>query len=471
MSLDLDDAKTSNNKDSTPGVPELCEVYKFPERKWVTVRLRKGLFSTSVYWIKTKKKDGSPGKFPHPCPSYDPQSQERDSTIPDPWRDYSIVEQSKISDADRKDKSKDMRDILDIQFNQSWWMQGIVRSKQRVLPDKLPRPTAKEKSSGFKEKDSDSLTPVYVLKMGKSLLGKIQELKGLNTVEGKNGVKAFAVNDDKYGRDIKVFYDSKKAPADQYQVQLGDSRTPITEVEETYLSWDLGSATAQPEFDHKAIAAEFAKWAAKMGIKLNPKKSAKKDVEEDEDFDEADDEDEEDEKPKKKVAKGKAKKDEDEDDFDEDEDEDEDDEDPPAKKKTSSKATAKKKTVEEDDDFDDEESEDDEDEPPKKKKVIAKSKAKDEDDFDEDDAEEDDLDEDEEDELPKKKTSSKKPPAKSSKAKKPVDEDEDEDEEEESDDDFDEDEDDEPAPKPKTLTKGKTAAKKKKPVDDEDDDF
>jgi NACalpha-BTF3-like transcription factor len=238
--MDLDDARTGSGRDRAPNVGDLVDVYKFPDKKWVTLRLGSGLFSRAGYWIVTKKRDGSKGKFPAPCASYDPESQERDSTIPDPWRDLAAVLRDGLSEDERKKK-----DAMLIQFQQEWFMPAIIRSIQKGLPDRLPKPTPSERKSGFKEKDSDSLTAWRAVKLGKSLLGKLQELKGLNTVESKSGaVKAFSVNDPKFGRDIRIYFDKDKAPADQYQVQLGDKRTPLTEEEQAMLGWDLESACA-----------------------------------------------------------------------------------------------------------------------------------------------------------------------------------------------------------------------------------
>ncbi len=488
--MDLDDAKTSTRKEREPSVSDLCAVYKFPERKWVSIRLTPGLFSTAGYWIEVKKKDGGTTKFYLNAPSYDSKAQELDSTKVDPWRDYAAHEKQALANIDRNDKAafEEFRKGQQVQFTQSWFMEALIRSKQKTLPDRLPKPTAEERKTGFKDKDSDSLTAYEVVRLGKSLLGKIQELKGLNVIERKDGsVQAYAVNHPKFGRDIRVYYDSKKAPADQYQVQLGEKRTPLTEEEMEMLKWNLEAATTVKSEDEESIMANFNSWATRMGIKV-PKKKTRKDVDEDEDFDE-------DEAPKKKKPSRKQVE---VDDEDEDEgfDDDEDDEDEPPRK--SKKAPAKKskrpadedEDDEDDDDFDDEDDEDDDDEddePPRKSKkpVAKKASAKkskkpadDEDDFDDEDDEDDEDededegfdDEDDEDEPPRKskKAPAKKAPAKKASKKRPVDDDDDEDEDE--DDDFDdEDEDDEP---PRKSTKKAPAKKatKKRPVDDDEDD-
>ena len=486
--MDLDDARTSRNSERRPDVGDLVEIYKFPEKKWVTIRLLPGLHSRARYWIKTKKKDGSPSKFPVECPSYDPQAQERDSTVPDPWRDLAEREASAMSEAERRDSKA--RERLHVQYTQEWFMEAIVRSVQKQLPERMPKPTPEERKSGVKDKDSDSLTAKRVVRLGKSLLGKLQELKGLNTVETKTGaVKAFSVNDPKFGRDIRVYYDSSKAPADQYQVQLGDKRTPLTEEELAMLGWDLATACAPVtagmdeealEKYHKQVKNDFDQWAAKMGIKL---KKARKDVDEDEDFDDDEDDEPKSKKTSKKPVKGKKSRDEDEDEDDFD-DEDEDDE-PKSKKKPSKKPAKKSRDEDEDDDFDDDEDEDDfddedeDDEPKSKKKPVKKSKNDDFDDEDEDDEEapkskkkpaakksrdedeDDDFDDEDEEEAPKAK---KKP------VKKSRDDDDDDDFDDDDDEDDFDDEDDEPPAKKKPAAKAKKPVKKSRD-EDEDDDF
>ena len=455
MAHDLDDTKTNSRGEKRPQVGDLVAVYKFPEKKWTTVRLFGALSSEGGYWVKTKKKDGGKTRFYTPAPSYDPETQERDSTRYDPWSEL----------ADKQGALQKAKEITKehalLNFARCWWAQGIVRSEQKKLPETMPRITKTEAKTGFKEKDSDSLTPCFGIKLGASLLGKIKELKGLNTVESRKtgAVKAYAVTDVNYGRDIRVYYDSTKAPADQYQVQLGDKCTPMTEEELAYLKQDLESACTY-EFDDAAVKADFESWASRNGVKIGSKKKAAVEDDEDEDADEeSDDFDDEDEAPKSKkkvAAKKPAKKAVDEDDFEED---DEDEEEAPKSKK---KPAAKKKPVAEDDDFDED------DEPPAKKKPAAKKKpVAEDDDFDEDEDEESDDEEDDEDEeeAPKSK---KKPPAKTASKKKPVVDEED---------DFDEDEDDfddeeEEAPKSKKPAAKKPAAKtasKKKPAADEDD--
>jgi len=423
---DFDDVKGGGReKKSRP--EDKVDVYHFPEKKWIQMRVLGKVFAYAGYWIAGKNKEGKPIKYYVECPSFDPATQERDSTIYDPWRDAEAKLRAK-AESDGEDM-KNWRSP--IQFVKNYWVCMISRSLQRKFNAEDNKPTKIERTTGFKDKDSDTLTPVVAVRIPTSLAGKIKGLKELNTIESRSGeVKCFPVSHPKYGCDIRVLYDSDKAPSEQYQVVPREAKTPLTEEELAYLLWDLSDLSSADS--EEGTRANFERWALSMGFKVNAGKKKKK-------VEDADEDDEPAPKKSKKVV---------DEDFDEDEDDDE-----PAPKK---KATAKKKKVvdEDEDDFDGE----DDDEPAPKKKVAAKKKKvvdEDEDDFDSDDEEdepapkkkkkvvdEDDFDDDEDEPAPKKKTPAKK--------KKVVDED-----------DFDDDEDDEPAP----------AKKKSKKVVDEDDDF
>ena len=502
--MDLDDVK-GNDRSDRAKVGDLINVLTFPHEKWTTVRLNGKVIARAVYWVKTKKKDGKFIKFPIACPSWDATTQSRDATKYDPWRDIEDADKVRI-DAGKMDK-EDAR----VQFGVEYWINGLSRAEVKRRPSTSAKPNKAERASGFKEKDSDSWTPWFGVKMGKSLIGKIKNLKGLNTIESaKTGaVKSFSITDPKFGRDVRIHYDKNAAPADQYQVAMGDKRTPLTEEELSFLQWDL--TAIEEKVDPKTVKSEFESWATRNGVKLKAKPS-KADEDEDDESEDDEDMDDEDEAPargKKKPAPAKkaAKKrpvedDEDEEDEDADEDdfddEDEEDEPAPKKGKAPGKKAVKKKPVDDDEDDEDEseddeddfDDEDDEDEPaPKKgkaaaKKAPAKKSAKkpvDDDDFDdEDEADDDDESEDDEDDFdddepaPKKAVKKGAAPAKKAAKKRPVDDDEDDEEEADEDDFDDEDEEDEPAPKrPAKKAVKKAPAKKsakKRPADDEDDD-
>lgn len=428
---------------------------------WVTIRLFGPVYSDAFFWVKAKP--GSPKSFRAPCRCYDPETHQCVPEKYDPWYDEYRRE---------CDENVDNKDRL-LRYSRYFYMQAIVRKLQDNMPAKN-RITAQEKKTGFKDPDSDSYTPVVVVQLTSKVFKAIQDMKEDNIVKLKSGTrKAYNVSDEKFGRDIMIKKDTTPniAPGDMYQVKLAvdSGRTPLTEEEKEYLTWDMNTIYA-PEVSEAEAKRDFEGWARRMGLmkrkveepevdedddntddfeeerstpKLKKKATKKPQVEEDDDFDDEDEDtddfedDEEEEATLKKSSKKPVKKsknvaeEEDEDDFDEDEDSDDfDDEDEEDEPKPAKKTSKKKKPVEdEDDDFDDDDFEDDEDEKPAPKKSSKKSKK-----VVEEDEDDDFNDEDEEDEEPKPtKKSTKKKPVK--KSKKVVEED-DEDEFEDDDDDF-----------------------------------
>jgi hypothetical protein len=451
---DMDEIPQGNGeKAARPG--DLVNVAQFKSGKWVPIRLLPGVMTQAQYWVNTKKKDGNKARFPVPVPGFDSHAGSQDSEAYDPWR--TAGEKLNVY-ADDPSKSN-----VVVQFSKSFWMNAIIRPEQENEPAKSPKLTKQERETGFKDKDSDSWTPVQVVRLPKSFIDRVNGLKTMNVKRNKKTgtTESYSMSHAKYGCDILVKYNADASPASQWEVQKGD-RTPLTEEEQAYLIWDL-DLLANPVVTEEETKREFKSWCTRNKIKLDgdesddeddedtPKKSKKSKKAVDDDDDEFDDP-----KPKKKSKKSRDEDEDEDDDFDEDpkpkkskksrdeDDEDDEDEDDPKPSKKSKKS--KPVDDEDDDDFDDE----DDPKPAKKKK----SKPVDEDDFDEDEEddpkpkkkskksrdEDDEDDEDEDDPKPKKKS------------KKPVDDEDDEDDEDD-------------APKSK-----KSKVKSKKRKDDDDDD-
>jgi hypothetical protein len=479
---DLGEVKTTG-RSNKPKVSDKIEIYEIPPKKWVTLRLHGPTFSYCTYWVRVKKKDGKWTKFPVDSPSYDPKTQDFDTTKYDPW-----IELWKRQQSDGTKKEDQL-----IQVDTKFYIDAISRAAQKNEPRSKPGHSKSEKKTGFKEKGSDSWTPNVALRLPGGAVEKVKKVSGMNTVtSSKTGAtRSYPVSHEKYGCDIRIYYDPDAAPANKYEVQFVDKKTPLDEEELAYLKWDLSDLAN--EATEQEVRRDFEGWAQRMGIKTSKKRKhdveeLDEDLDEDEGFDGDDEDEDEDDAPRskkgkkapaKKVAAKKSSKksrrdededdededEEDEDDFDDEDDEDDEEDERPAKK--SKKAPAKKtskKSRDEDDEDDEDEDEDDEDD--------------EEDDFDEED-------EDEDDEPPAKskskkkvaaKKTSKKAPAKSKRSRDDEDEDEDEDDEEDDFDDED-DEDDEPPAKSKKKAPAKKAAKKvaakkssKKRSRDEDDE-
>ena len=406
--------------------------------KWIQIRLFGPVFSKAVFWVQSKKGGKS---FCVPCRCYNPETQEIEADVYDPW--YDEYQRENDINLDRAKRP--------VRLQKTFYMQAIVRSEQEKAPTKNSL-TSEERESGIKDVESDSWTPVYVVPIPTSLLKSIQDLKEDNIVKTKSGTrKSYNVAHEKYGRDIMIRYTDKAgtAPGDMYKAKLviDEGKTPLTEEEKEYLTWDM-DALYEPKASEAEAKKEFSSWAKRYGLDLS-------EAEEDEDYE---DEEVPSLKKKRNDVKKKRQVEDDEDAFEDDtDDEDEDEDDEPAPRKKS------KKVVEDDDEDDFEDDDEDEEEPPRKKS----KKSKVEDDEDEDDFE-DDEDEEEDDEPPRKSKKS------ASKKKKVVDE--------EDEDDFeDDDEDDEPSPRKKSKKvvedeeddepprKSKKTTKKKRSVEDDED--
>lgn len=201
---DIDDVPVSgNNKDPKP--EDIVDVLKLPEKKFVTLRLFGPMYSYGMHWVKGKTKEGKPATFPKPCLAFDPSTGKPDSTKKCPWCDH--------HNANEKEP--------DVRFSVTNYINAIVRSEQKKAPEDIET-TKAEAKSGFKEKDSDSWTPVKAFRAGTAILRQLKDLKQLNTHEDENGdTQAFGVSHPKYGRDVQVMYDSSKSPASQYTVHMG----------------------------------------------------------------------------------------------------------------------------------------------------------------------------------------------------------------------------------------------------------
>ena len=441
------DAVTIRGSSNNFRMSDVVNMLEYPTKNgkagWVTIRLFGPVYSDAFFWAKAKQ--GSNKSFRVPCRCYDPDTHQCVPEKHDPW--YDEYRRECDENIDRKDRL--------LQYSRYFYMQAIVRKLQDNIPAKN-RITAQEKKTGFKDPDSDSYTPVVVVQLTPKILSAIQDMKEDNVVKLKSGTrKAYNVTDEKFGRDIMIKKDMSPgvAPGDIYQVKLAvdSGRTPLTEEEKAYLTWDMNTIYA-PEQSEAEVKRDFESWARRMGL-------TKREVENhavDEDDDDTDDFEEERSTPKlkKKVSKEPEVE---EDDFEEDDSDDNfenEEEDEAPKKKPAKKS---KKVVEEEDEDDlDEDSEDDfddedEEEPTPKKKAPKKKSVEDEDDFEDDDSDDDSDDDEDEEPAPKKKSSKKK-----------VAEDED---------DFD-DEGEEEEPKPvKKSPKKKPVKKSKKVVEDDDDEF
>ena len=372
----LDEIETRRNGNDSARIEELIDVFKWPDGKWVQVRLMdRGLLPISTHWVPIiGSKTGKESKIPRLCLNIDPTSGK--------------ALKGKCPYCELGDTAR---------AQDHYYFNAIIRELQEDQPKKAVKPTSAERETGFKDIDSRSWTPVRAIRLPGGLLDQFKAQKDLNKHKSKKTgeTKKYAINHDKYGVDFNVMYDSTTKGAGKYKISK-EGRTPLTEEELEYLVYDLDGAAIAKEMGLKTLEealrdVKTMTLASGKGGKDDDEKSKGRRVIDDDDDVDLDEDDE----PKKKGKKSKHR----------DDDEDDDEDDAPFKKKG-------KKSKHRDDDEDEDE---DEDEEPKKKKG---KKSKDEDEDEDDD----------EDEKPSKKS-------KKSKKSKHRDDDDDEDDEDEDDDD------------------------------------
>lgn len=277
QAIGFDDARDAG-ADKPKRVSDIITVYKLPEKKWTAVRFYPEIHCYATAWVKTKNKEGKPTKFPALLRSFDPITQEFDSTIKDPWYEY--AQKERADEVDPKDRL--------IQISKKFYGNMIVRKLQAQKPERTPKPEPEEIESGYKSKDSDTWTDWSAFALPPGLIRAIKELRELNVVESKNGSSvAYSVTDIKYGCDVKIYYDPDQPPANQYKVQLGE-RTPLTEEELASLRWDTSDLESEPPSEQKAMK-DFADWQRKMGLvkggdedeEDTPRRSGRRSFEED----------------------------------------------------------------------------------------------------------------------------------------------------------------------------------------------
>lgn len=250
----------------------LVDVYPYPSGKAVVLRLFGPVMSVGKYWVSTKKRDGKKGQFPIGCSSWDPMQGTRDPNKDDPWRDF---EQKEYDEGIPRNEHK-------VRFSVEYFCNAIIRSLQERPPRDMPEPTAEEAKTHFKDKDSDSWTPVRVVRLPLSVLDKVQKYKAMNVARSKKTGRTatFDLTHEKFGCDITIMYDEKAAGAMKYTVNK-DSRTPLTEEEMNYLVWDLDKLYV--EYDPNDMQQSFDSW-----FKRNFEQTAKKAVtREEDDFEDA----------------------------------------------------------------------------------------------------------------------------------------------------------------------------------------
>lgn len=250
---DFGEVRTNNGGDKSPSIKDQVDQLKFPADKFVTVRIISPVFMYAGYWVATKKKDGSPTRFYMPSPSYNPESQTFDSTVFDPFFEIS------------KGEKGVERDSRMIQIQKYGYCCAIIMHEEARRPERIPRPTEQELATGFKEKDSDSWTPVKVLRLSSTMMEQIAGIAQTNIITNRNTgeTKAMSIAHPQFGMTIRIKHSPKKPAASQYQILPGE-KLALNDRQKKYLTWDL-SDLERPEAEDQ-IRESYDRWAEKMGL-------------------------------------------------------------------------------------------------------------------------------------------------------------------------------------------------------------
>lgn len=206
--------------DDRKRLDEVIDILTFPKKKWIQIRfLDVDILPVKQHWIniltsKTHKEINIP-KF---CVSFDPNTEDDLEGIDCPYCSLG----SNVAKAQR-----------------FYLANAIIRDIQEDEPAKKSKLTPAESESGFKDMDSDSWTPVRVVRLPMSLAKKIKDLGTLNKLKTKSGdVVFYDVSHPSYGADVNIKFDPDETGANMYNVQLS-GRTRLTPEEKEYLVYNL----------------------------------------------------------------------------------------------------------------------------------------------------------------------------------------------------------------------------------------
>ena len=261
---------------NNPRLEELIDLYKIP-KEWGQVRFLPEITSYYVFWITIKDKEGNKAKpFPKVCLDYNPKTEEFDKEIC-PYRKNQIGRGQKI-----------------------YLANAIVREFQENEPRRIPKHSKKERKGKKdaddrrvyrKEKETESWTPVRVIRLPSSLVAGLRNLRALNKSKGK----VHDITDLKYGADVYLSHDPKIEGTQQYKVQLAD-KTRISKDEFAYLRYPI-FGLIKPE-TKEAAKEEYRQIKTRLWVNKEDKSSGN-------DSDYLDDSDK---KSKKKKKSSKSKK-------------------------------------------------------------------------------------------------------------------------------------------------------------------
>lgn len=213
----------SGNRDSLK-ISEMVKTFELPKEAagvWQNLRfISEGMLSVHTHWI--------------------------DIITPKEKKEIRIPKLCLAFDADGNDTGKhcpycELDDKLGGRPQVAHYINAIIRDIQENEPRKKQKPTSKEKKTGTIEINSDTWTPVRVVRITSGVAGKISKISQRNfkDMKKKKGT-TYNVDDPKYGIDISIQFDKDASASDKYAIDKGE-RTPLSDKEKAYLHWDLSA--------------------------------------------------------------------------------------------------------------------------------------------------------------------------------------------------------------------------------------
>ena len=223
----IQDAKVLG--DRQPRLEDIVDMLEMPDNgEFIRVRPVGDISSVAFHWVKIVTEKKGDVSIPKQCLAWDAETESMDSTKHCP---YCKLPNQKV-------QVQHLSNVID----------------RDLQENSTPRkPTPEEVKSGFKVKGSKT-SPIKVIKLVPTLLGKLQKVADLNRhKDRKTGVTtSYDLADEVYGMDVFVSYDKGKKGTDMYNAQK-DEKTALTEEELDYYIFNL-EGLLRPETIEEAKA-------------------------------------------------------------------------------------------------------------------------------------------------------------------------------------------------------------------------
>lgn len=234
-----------NNRSKSPQLKDLLPMHKFASGVFYNLRFIGAPLTFAEHWVRIVSNAGKEVPIRKLCLSYDHTSGDFKGSCP-----YCDV----LGDSPK---------VVTLQ-------NAIDRKMQKNEPARLPKPLKSEtvldflpwadKDAGeflFKEKDSETWTPVVPLRLTSSPSQRINDYAALNKHTDKKGNEVIYGPDDiDYGFDLQIKYDENQSAANAYFVNKAKN-TPLTDDELDYPIYDLMVEEVEKESVAKKNAEEF----------------------------------------------------------------------------------------------------------------------------------------------------------------------------------------------------------------------